>query len=54
MSGTNAGSDLPLTWPTYASGGDEGANLVLQTEGQGGFYVEPDTYRLEGREYLTR
>lgn len=47
-------TDLTVEWPTYASGGDDGANLVLQTESQGGFYVEPDTYRLAGREYLTK
>jgi hypothetical protein len=28
--------------------------VVLQTKAQGGSYVEEDTYRLEGREYLTK
>ncbi|ORY66514.1 Alpha/Beta hydrolase protein [Pseudomassariella vexata] len=39
-------------WPIYGSRGEQGVNLVLQTEAQGGSYVEEDTYRLEGREYL--
>lgn len=53
--GVGPGStNVTVAWPTYASGGDEGANLVIQTESQGGFYVEPDTYRLAGREYLTK
>lgn len=53
--GVGSGSaNLTVEWPPYASGGDEGVNLVLQTESQGGFYVEPDTYRLAGREYLTK
>ncbi|KAK3375698.1 Alpha/Beta hydrolase protein [Lasiosphaeria ovina] len=43
-----------VVWPPYASGGADGANLVLQTEQQGGLYVEPDTYRLAGREFLTQ
>jgi len=38
-------------WPSYGED-SRGLNLVLQTQGQGGIYVEPDTYRLEGREYL--
>ncbi|KAK3381803.1 Alpha/Beta hydrolase protein [Podospora didyma] len=48
-----AATAAQVAWPPYASGGDEGANFVLQTEEQGGFYVEPDTYRLAGREFLT-
>lgn len=48
------GVGLPV-WPRYGGGnGTEGRNLVLQTVGQGGCYVESDTYRLEGREYLTK
>ncbi|KAI8958769.1 alpha/beta-hydrolase [Daldinia sp. FL1419] len=42
-----------LRWPRYDEGKD-GLNLVLQTETQGGTYVEEDTYRLAGREYLTQ
>lgn len=42
---------LPL-WPKYSEG-SQGLNLVLQIEEQGGSYVENDTYRLAGREYLT-
>lgn len=45
------GVDLPV-WPRYGKG--VGKNLVLQTEAQGGSYVEDDTYRLEGREYLIK
>ncbi|KAF2502928.1 alpha/beta-hydrolase [Lophium mytilinum] len=40
-------------WPKY-SDGKRGLNLVLQTKQQGGSYVEEDTYRLAGREYLTK
>ncbi|KAF2817494.1 alpha/beta-hydrolase [Mytilinidion resinicola] len=40
-------------WPKY-SDGKSGLNLVLQTKQQGGSYVEEDTYRLAGREYLTK
>ncbi|OJD30016.1 extracellular lipase [Diplodia corticola] len=39
-------------WPRYGEG-EKGLNMVLQTETQGGCYVEEDTYRLAGREYLT-
>ncbi|KAI1419730.1 alpha/beta-hydrolase [Xylaria sp. FL1777] len=46
------GQGLPR-WPRYDEG-EKGLNLVLQTEGQGGTYVEEDTYRIEGREYLTK
>ncbi|GAP82532.2 putative triacylglycerol lipase protein [Rosellinia necatrix] len=46
------GKGLPR-WPRYDEG-EKGLNMVLQTEAQGGSYVEEDTYRLEGREYLTR
>lgn len=45
------GPGLPR-WPLYGEG-KNGLNLVIQTERQGGSYVEEDTYRLEGREYLT-
>ncbi|GME48397.1 extracellular lipase [Neofusicoccum parvum] len=45
------GEGLPA-WPRYGDGAD-GSNLVLQTEAQGGAYVEADTYRLAGREFLT-
>jgi carboxylesterase type B len=48
------GNGLP-TWPTYDEGVN-GLNLVIQAEGRGynGSYVEEDTWRLEGREYLTK
>ncbi|OTA91318.1 hypothetical protein M434DRAFT_13285 [Hypoxylon sp. CO27-5] len=46
------GPGLPH-WPRYNEGKD-GVNLVLQTKAQGGSHVEEDTYRLAGREYLTR
>lgn len=46
------GSGLP-GWPRYNES-EKGLNLVLQTEAQGGSYVEEDTYRIEGREYLTK
>lgn len=52
------GRDLPK-WPRYNEEVEEeknkkkkGWNLVLQSSRQGGSYVEEDTYRLEGREYL--
>ncbi|KAF2136558.1 uncharacterized protein K452DRAFT_279764 [Aplosporella prunicola CBS 121167] len=45
------GEGLPV-WPKYGDG-ERGLNLVLQTGQAGGCYVEEDTYRLEGREYLT-
>ncbi|KAI5919596.1 Alpha/Beta hydrolase protein [Camillea tinctor] len=44
------GEGLPR-WPLY-NASVAGQNLVLQTEAQGGSYVEDDTYRLAGREYL--
>lgn len=50
--GNPNGPGLPQ-WPLYNEGKD-GLNLVLQTEFQGGSYVEEDTYRLAGREYLTQ
>jgi carboxylesterase type B len=50
--GTPSAEGLP-EWPTYDQG-NNGLNLVLQLESQGGSYVEEDTYRLEGREYLSR
>ncbi|KAI1107654.1 alpha/beta-hydrolase [Jackrogersella minutella] len=46
------GAGLPY-WPRYDEA-ENGLNLVLQTEAQGGSYVEDDTYRLAGREYLTQ
>ncbi|KAF2083410.1 alpha/beta-hydrolase [Saccharata proteae CBS 121410] len=50
----NAGTEEGV-WPVYDGVGDgKGRNLVLQTESQGGFYVEEDVYRLAGREYLDR
>lgn len=33
---------------------NDGLNLVIQKASQGGNYVETDTYRLAGREYLTK
>ena len=49
--GNPNGAGLP-EWPSYDQGG-QGSNLVLQTTSQGGSYVEADTYRLAGREFLT-
>ncbi|KAI1443935.1 alpha/beta-hydrolase [Annulohypoxylon stygium] len=46
------GPGLPQ-WPQYNKA-ENGVNLVLQTEAQGGSYVEDDIYRLAGREYLTQ
>jgi carboxylesterase type B len=46
------GRGLPR-WPRYNES-EKGLNMVLQTEAQGGPYVEEDTYRIEGREYLTK
>ena len=42
-------------WPKY-SDGKKGLNLVLQAQGRGynGSFVEEDTWRLEGREFLTK
>ena len=51
-SGTPNSEGLPR-WPAYNDLPD-GANLVLQTESQGGSRVEPDTYRLAGREFLIK
>jgi carboxylesterase type B len=50
--GNPNGKDLP-NWPMYNSTAS-GSNLVLQANGRGynGSYVEHDTYRIEGREYL--
>lgn len=42
-----------VVWPPYVSEGEEGRNMVLQTEEKGGCFVEADTFRLEGRELLT-
>ena len=41
------------SWPLY-NASSEGLNLVLQANGRGynGSYVETDTWRLEGRQYL--
>ncbi|KAK5628475.1 hypothetical protein RRF57_004190 [Xylaria bambusicola] len=50
--GNPNGQGLPR-WPRYNES-KKGFNLVLQTEEQGGTYVEEDTYRIEGREYLTK
>ncbi|KAK4620111.1 Lipase [Fulvia fulva] len=47
--GNPNGADLPH-WPTYDEG-EQGLNLVLQPNSS---YVEEDTYRLAGREYLTK
>ena len=43
-----------VKWPVYNSSAS-GVDLVLQASGRGqnGSYVEEDTWRLEGREYLT-
>ena len=51
-SGCPTGPNLP-NWPKY-SDGPRGLNLVLQANGRGqnGSYVEEDTWRLAGREYL--
>jgi carboxylesterase type B len=40
-------------WPEHGSG-PGGYNLVLQNEGQGGSQIEPDSYRLAGREFLSQ
>lgn len=40
-------------WPAYDED-PSGLNLVLQTQGQGGIYVQTDTYPLKGREYLSQ
>ncbi|KAH8723991.1 Alpha/Beta hydrolase protein [Phaeosphaeriaceae sp. PMI808] len=52
--GNPNGEGLP-NWPTYDKG-EKGLNLVLQANGRGynGSYVEQDTWRLEGREYLSQ
>jgi carboxylesterase type B len=46
------GDGLPH-WPMYNQS-KKGLNLVLQTEKSGGSFVEEDTYRLAGREYLSK
>jgi carboxylesterase type B len=48
-----AGAQGELEWPVY-NGSERGLNLVLQASGRGrnGSYVEEDTYRIEGREFL--
>ncbi|KAJ4374043.1 hypothetical protein N0V83_002782 [Neocucurbitaria cava] len=50
--GSPNAEDLP-NWPLY-NGSTSGLNLVLQAHGRGynGSYVEQDTYRIAGREYL--
>ncbi len=50
--GSPSGKDLP-NWPTYDQS-PNGLNLVLQANGRGqnGSFVEEDTWRLAGREYL--
>lgn len=47
------GEGLPA-WPRYNES-ENGSNLVIQVNGRGqnGSYVEEDTYRLEGREFLS-
>jgi carboxylesterase type B len=47
------GEGLPK-WPKYSEG-EKGLNLVVQATGRGqnGSYVEEDTWRLEGREFLS-
>ncbi|KAI1755637.1 Alpha/Beta hydrolase protein [Xylaria castorea] len=50
--GNPNGKGLPR-WPRYNES-EKGLNMVLQTEAQGGSYVEEDTYRIAGREYLTK
>ncbi|KAF2271055.1 alpha/beta-hydrolase [Lojkania enalia] len=53
-SGNPNAEELPH-WPKYSEG-KKGLNLVIQAEGRGynGSYVEEDTYRLQGRELLTK
>jgi carboxylesterase type B len=48
------GEGLPR-WPMYSESA-KGANLVVQAKGRGqnGSYVEEDTWRLEGREFLSK
>lgn len=52
--GNPNGKGLPR-WPQYRAG-QKGLNLVIQAQGRGynGSYVEQDTYRIEGREYLAQ
>ncbi|EMD65639.1 hypothetical protein COCSADRAFT_308058 [Bipolaris sorokiniana ND90Pr] len=47
------GEGLP-NWPHYGDS-DDGLDLVIQAKGRGqnGSYVESDTWRVEGREYLS-
>ncbi|KAI9730194.1 MAG: hypothetical protein M1834_005958 [Cirrosporium novae-zelandiae] len=49
VSGNPNADGLP-TWPKYSEG-PNGLNLVLQVNGS---YVEEDTYRLEGRNFLSK
>ena len=53
-SGDPNGKDLPV-WPRYSES-EKGLNLVVQATGRGqnGSYVEEDTYRLAGREFLSK
>ncbi|KAF2022225.1 alpha/beta-hydrolase [Aaosphaeria arxii CBS 175.79] len=54
VSGDPNAEGLPK-WPTYGEG-ERGLNLVLQARGRGqnGSFVEEDTWRVEGREFLSR
>lgn len=52
--GSPNGDALPR-WPKYSEG-KRGLNLVIQAQGRGynGSFVEEDTWRLAGREFLTK
>jgi len=52
--GTPNNKNREKLWPAYGSRGEQGSNLVLQTGEQGELQVEGDTWRLEGRELLTK
>ncbi|KAF1951775.1 alpha/beta-hydrolase [Byssothecium circinans] len=53
--GSNPNAEGLPNWPKYSEG-PSGFNLVIQAKGRGynGSYVEEDTYRLAGREYLSK
>ncbi|KAF2738424.1 alpha/beta-hydrolase [Polyplosphaeria fusca] len=53
ITGGDPNGEAAPNWPKY-SDGERGLNLVLQADGRGqnGSYVEEDTYRLAGREFL--